>query len=152
MTAQVLEIRKLKVSTLACSACGAEAEATCNCGVPYVPASTRARRAIEAAPEKSNRAIAEEIGVSYETVRQARTGDKSLSPETHIGKDGKNYPARRHEAEQTPEDSAIEDFKMLVELSLRIKDVDLSLISGKPGMKEAARRVVAEWSKAEGNL
>jgi hypothetical protein len=43
-------------------ACGVDA--ACNCGAPVVPAFKRAADAIEADPTKSNRQIAEEIGVS----------------------------------------------------------------------------------------
>ncbi len=73
---------------LHCPKCAAEAKAACPCGVPYlgdhrwampvVPATKlisaldRAAAAIAADPAKSNRAIAREIGVSFETVRRAR--------------------------------------------------------------------------------
>jgi hypothetical protein len=104
---------------LQCSKCGAVTEAACDCQVEYksVPGE-RARKAVEATPGKSNRAIAEEIGVSYETVRRARpspdtnvsgdpgqrAGDTNVSGdpgrrssiphgtgEVRIGKDGKRY-------------------------------------------------------------
>jgi hypothetical protein len=81
------------VVRLACSACGAEANASCNCGKPYVPAGQRAAEAVAANPEKSNRAIAEKIGVDEKTVREARA-DQS-APETITGRDGKQYPAKR---------------------------------------------------------
>jgi IS30 family transposase len=54
------------------SACGASADAACDCGVAYVPASKRAEAAIAASPGKSDRAIAEEIGVNQSTVSRAR--------------------------------------------------------------------------------
>jgi hypothetical protein len=77
---------------LSCSACGAEANASCNCGQPYVPVRERAAEAVRANPEKSNRAIAEEHGFHPEVVRRAR-GDTGVSPETVTGRDGKSYPA-----------------------------------------------------------
>lgn len=68
---------------LQCTHCGTHTACPCACGVSYVPAhpwrSTptasaieRAAAAIAADPKRSNRAIASEIGVSYETVRRAR--------------------------------------------------------------------------------
>src|ERR1700722_10869833 len=58
---------------LECSSCGAEGTGTCECGVPYfVSPRERAAEAIKANPEKSDRAIAAEIGVSDKTVGAAR--------------------------------------------------------------------------------
>jgi len=70
--------------------------AACDCGVAYVPAGQRAAEAVQKSPEKSNRAIAAEIGVDHKTVAKAR-GDNS-PPERVTGRDGKSYPAR-----QTPQ-------------------------------------------------
>jgi hypothetical protein len=83
----------ISIQRLICTGCGAETNATCNCGMEYKPKSARAREAIEANPEKSNRAIAEEAGLSEATVRRARAS--SDAPESVTGKDGKSYPARR---------------------------------------------------------
>jgi hypothetical protein len=86
-----------------CSECGACADAACNCGAPYVPAKERAMAAIEANPEKSDRAIAAELGVGHATVSRARavvsgeTGEPGVSGETprkRVGKDGKRYSAK----------------------------------------------------------
>jgi hypothetical protein len=57
---------------------GAEANASCNCGKPYLPATVRAAEAIKANPQKSNRAIADEAGISESTVRRAHTGSNRL--------------------------------------------------------------------------
>jgi hypothetical protein len=62
----------MAVVRLACTSCGAEANASCNCGKPYVPAMARAAKAIAENPQKSDRAIAKEIGVSNVTVSKAR--------------------------------------------------------------------------------
>jgi hypothetical protein len=72
-------------SAMQCSACGAQAVCRCGCGAPYViehpwaapappPVSAldRAVAAIQATPEKSDRAIAGEIGVGHQTVGRAR--------------------------------------------------------------------------------
>jgi len=90
MTATVLEMRPPSIARLSCSVCGAEADAACNCGAPYVPAGTRAAEAIAASPEKSNRAIAADIGVDEKTVRKVRQSTADLSAVAkRLGKDGK---------------------------------------------------------------
>lgn len=76
---------------LRCSDCGAPGEATCDCGAAYVPAGQLAAKAIAANPDKSDRAIAEEIGVSHQVVGRARK--KATGPNgpvaTRTGRDGK---------------------------------------------------------------
>jgi len=80
---------------LECSECGAKGEGSCRCGVPYVPAGERAAKAIEANPEKSDRAIAAESGISRATVQRARkAGGSHEPPEKRKGRDGKNYPSK----------------------------------------------------------
>jgi hypothetical protein len=78
----------------------------CDCGAEYVSASAIAR-ALAKDPSKSNRSIAEEIGVSRMTVqRQRERGGTNVPPEKTQGKDGKMYPAKvtrkaaPHEADQ----------------------------------------------------
>jgi hypothetical protein len=101
------------VVRLACSACGAEANASCNCGKPYVPARQRAVDAVAAHPEKSNRAIADDIGVSHETVRQARAStDNQLAVEApRTGKDGKTrkLPSYRPPQAEAQQDDPSQD-------------------------------------------
>lgn len=82
---------------LKCSICGADGELGCDHGAgAYVPASEYAAMAIERNPEKSNRAIAEETGVSEFTIRQARKeGAINIAPEKRQGRDGKMYPAKQ---------------------------------------------------------
>jgi hypothetical protein len=86
---------QISIQRMVCTGCGAEANASCNCGKPYVLKSIRARKAIEDNPKKSNRAIAEEIGVGKDTVRRARGGGACAPPKTVVGRDDKQYPARR---------------------------------------------------------
>jgi hypothetical protein len=81
-----------KTTRLFCSKCKARGEIGCDCGVEYIRAGELATQAI-ADPEnagKSDRAIAEEIGVGSNTVRRAR---ESTAPngavEKRTGKDGK---------------------------------------------------------------
>jgi predicted amidophosphoribosyltransferase len=64
--------RRLSSAQLECSVCGAGAVASCNCGAPYVSAGVRAAEAIAKNPEKSDRAIADDLGVGSNTVRRAR--------------------------------------------------------------------------------
>jgi hypothetical protein len=92
---------------LFCSECGARAQATCDCGASYIPARVYAERAIAAHPERSNRAIAEETGISHETIRQVReaTGNNLA---VRIGRDGKVRRVPRHliprQRDLTPEE------------------------------------------------
>jgi hypothetical protein len=74
-----------------CPKCGND----CQCGVPYVPKTVRAAEAIRANPEKSNRAIADETGLSEPTVRRARASDDAPELERVTGRDGKSYPATK---------------------------------------------------------
>jgi hypothetical protein len=78
---------------LRCTQCGTFAKCPCGCGVPYVSghpwadpdtkatALERAAEAVAAHPEKSNRAIAAQIGVGAETVRRARAAAKAAAPD-----------------------------------------------------------------------
>lgn len=72
-----------------CSECGTQGEAGCDCAAEYISAAAFAVRAIARNPEKSNRAIAEETGVSFETIRRARPTDTNVSVEPRLGLDGK---------------------------------------------------------------
>lgn len=140
---------RISVQRMACTACGAEANASCNCGKPYLPAKKRAAEAIAANPQKSNRAIAEEIGVGRRTVDRARDelGGPGGPPERE-GRDGKVYRLPvKEQADPSPAEEATESFKTLVDLALRVKDLDLPSIRNMPGAKAAARRVVEAWSK-----
>jgi hypothetical protein len=99
---QFEQVRKQELG-YSCSACGADRGCDCN-----APAIKKAADALARNPRKSNRAIAEEIGVDKNTVRKARRtgGDDSPPPvDAVIGRDGKSYPAKRPRAD-TPEASA----------------------------------------------
>lgn len=75
---------------LRCSGCGAVAEASCDCGVGYVPAHEYAAKAVAANPEKSDRAIAAVFGIDHKTVGKARKSTGEESPvEKRVGQDGK---------------------------------------------------------------
>lgn len=94
----VIPIRRPSIARLECSACGATADAACNCGAQYLPAGTRAAEAIAANPEKSDRAIATELKVSPTTVGKARKATvHSGQLAKRVGKDGKarKLPAKK---------------------------------------------------------
>jgi hypothetical protein len=97
MTAQVVKLRPSKsIGSLRCEECGAPGKAGCNCGARYIPANEYAAKAVAANPEKSDRAIAADIGVSDFTVRKARqSGASNHAPDKRIGKDGKKQPAKK---------------------------------------------------------
>jgi hypothetical protein len=105
---------KLSIQRMVCTSCGAEANASCNCGKAYVPKAVRAAEAIAANPEKSNRQIADEIGADKVIVDRARkklesTGGDMSPPASVTGKDGKQYPAKKTKLTETraaPETSA----------------------------------------------
>src|SRR5208282_2145965 len=86
---------RFEVQRLVCTSCGSEANAACTCGVIYAPKKLeRAAEAVKTNPEKSNRAIAAEVGVDEKTVRKVRCG-QSAPAEKRIGQDGKSYPATK---------------------------------------------------------
>jgi hypothetical protein len=93
MEKPIPEIRR-SIVQLQCTLCGRETVAACNCNAVYRPKAQQAAEAIAAHPEKSNRALAEEIGTSEATMRRAR-GASSDAPDTVTGRDGKEYPAKR---------------------------------------------------------
>jgi hypothetical protein len=105
---------KISIQRMVCTGCGAEANASCNCGKAYVPKAVRAAEAITANPEKSNRQIADEIGADKVIVDRARkklesTGGDMSPPASVTGKDGKQYPAKKTKLAETsaaPETSA----------------------------------------------
>jgi hypothetical protein len=56
-----------------------------------------AAQAVAANPEKSNRAITDQIGVSLVTVNKVRntSGERRCSPEKRAGRDDKSCPSSR---------------------------------------------------------
>lgn len=81
---------------LCCAKCGAKAKAGCDCEAAYIPAHAFAAKAVAAHPEKSDRAIAKDIGVDHKTVAKARksVGEKSPTAK-RVGHDGKKYNATK---------------------------------------------------------
>jgi hypothetical protein len=99
---------KPSVARLRCTKCGAQVDAACNCGAPYeyIPPGKLAERAIADNPEKSDRAIAKELGINNATVSRARNraGVANATPDKHVGQDGKSYPAKGKGKEAKPDD------------------------------------------------
>lgn len=108
-----------------CTSCGVKTFSRCGCAAPYIgahrwamqlkepapttprekasPAFDHALAAVTAHPEKSNRALAAEIGVAEPTVRRARRQLEASAnddapddaPDRRIGRDGHSYPAHK---------------------------------------------------------
>jgi hypothetical protein len=83
---------------MACTACGAEATASCNCGVSYVPKAQRAAEVAAANPNASVREIAEKAGVGHGTAQRAKAAVPNGTPEPVTGRDAKKYKAKKKPA------------------------------------------------------
>jgi hypothetical protein len=94
----------ISIQRMVCTGCGAEANASCNCGKPYVPKAERAREAIKANPKKSDRAIAAGIGVHHSTINEAR---KQLSDHPTVERIGLDGNTRK--LPQRADDFAVKD-------------------------------------------
>jgi hypothetical protein len=94
-----LKTEKASRRALICSKCGATAEAACDCGASYERPSERAARAIANSADKSDRAIAADIGVNQSTVTRARRAstDAKAAVEKRVGRDGRarKLPTRK---------------------------------------------------------
>lgn len=110
-----------KQQIVECTDCGASGKLSglihkkgCSCPGTYDAPGTRAKAAIAANPEKSNRAIADAIGVTDMTVLRARKseGATNVAPEKRLGKDGKSYPAKRPLTEKQAKIVALKDSGM----------------------------------------
>lgn len=98
-SARVLKFKR-HATKLECSSCGVTVDGGCDCGAAYnVTPGRRAAVAVAATPQRSDRAIAAEIGVDHKTVASARRATGERSPvEPRTGSDGKKRrPPRRPE-------------------------------------------------------
>lgn len=145
--------RPVQRLALSCTKCGSMADATCDCGSPYIPAAARAAKAIVANPEKSNRTIANEIGVSHTTVQRARETGTCVPVDERIGLDGKvrRLPVRRSDEPEPDIEDDIEDpanyrtaYLLRADQAVRFASysgpITAEIIS-------AARQVATAWSK-----
>lgn len=105
------EIEQRRPSQLRCPGCYATVDARCDCGLSYayVPAGVAAAKAVAANPDKSDRAIAADLGVDHKTVGKQRkaTGEKSPVDEKRKGLDGKDRRVPDRKAKHSiPEEQA----------------------------------------------
>jgi hypothetical protein len=105
----IIEFRKpVSIQQMSCTMCGAQADASCNCGAPYLPASKRAA-AVAAKPEsegKTVRELAEEAGVGLGTMHRALVpngttdepvvNEGDLDEETKLAASGLATQYRKH--------------------------------------------------------
>lgn len=96
---------KMSVQRMVCTGCGSEANATCDCGVSYVPKAVRARQMREADPNRSLGSIAEELGVARQSVSDALKVAGHLPPAQVVGRDGKTYPAKLRMVDDVDDDA-----------------------------------------------
>jgi hypothetical protein len=112
MTDKPIPEIRISAIQLQCTLCGAETHASCSCGAVYRPKAQRAAEAVADHPEKSNRAIAAETGLSEATVRRARdaTASDDAVDEPRVGLDGKRRKPPSYIPDPPPEirDSLIE--------------------------------------------
>lgn len=155
MRAEVHQLRPRAVATnWMCSSCGVDAG--CNCGAPLMSKQQRAAEAIASNPRMSDRAIADEIGVSRETVRKERNStDNQLSVEgeLRIGLDGKE---RRMPVRQIADDDDGEDIERITPSQKRngflIRANEAMLLAAYDGpvnqaVIEAAKATAAAWCR-----
>jgi hypothetical protein len=132
---------------LICVSCGAEANASCNCGVDYKPKSVRAAEAIRADPGKSDRAIAADIGADRKQVRRERAklgGD--MSPPERIGRNGKSYPAKPKRPVSAEKNISIVEFDRLIYKIIRkTKNADPERFGAKTAMSPDDLRGLADF-------
>jgi hypothetical protein len=152
---------------LECSACGATANAACDCGAPYVPSTAEKRELVAEAlkknPKKSNRQVAQAVGVAHKTIAAVRRGLESTGEipqlEKTTGKDGRDRPAGkpkvtlpRSTAAQISDPGTDADrtaYLLRVDQAIR-----LAAYSG-PVTEEivaAARQVAAAWTELATDL
>jgi hypothetical protein len=80
------------LARLQCTRCGAEANASCNCGEPYKPVEI-AKAYSRKNPSASVREISAQTGVSHASAQRAKSGVSGDTPVT--GRDGKTYKGKR---------------------------------------------------------
>lgn len=137
---------QMAVQQMTCTGCGAEANASCNCGKPYVPKKQRAIDALKENPNRSDRAIAADLGVHHSTVNEARKESGVGDPTgERQGRDGKVYrlPQREPDIESEIEPDNRHDAFLLRADQAR----QLAVYSGPidDEIYEAAQLAAASW-------
>jgi hypothetical protein len=167
----VVPLRKSSSSRLQCSVCGMEA--SCDCGAPYVMPGERAAAAVAKNPEKSDRAIATDLGVSTPTVSRARKSSTvtNVTVEPRTGKDGRtrkmptqrNDPQRGSTTEIAPPAVLVENilysiggvnenariFNKLLKLSALDREAKVKIIAAIDGMMKKWRSIQSTLGKKE---
>jgi len=83
-----LHVSKSEVA-LFCTACGAERHGSCHCGAGYAPVGDRAAASVAANREKSDRAIAEEIGTGSQGRWSGTLNELGSSPKLKAHRKGR---------------------------------------------------------------
>jgi hypothetical protein len=132
----VTKLRPKQALRLQCSACGAQADAACDCGVAYISAGEYAAKVAAEHPEMSNRAVAEVAGISKDTVRRARqSGGANEPPETRTGRDGKQHPVERKKvaaAPASPPEESAQARKALYAVEAHVPELEAARANSSP--------------------
>jgi hypothetical protein len=143
------------VRRMICTGCGAEANASCTCGVSYIPAKLRVAEYDQANPGKSTRQAAADLNIPRSTVSDARvrTRTPDEAPKKVTGLDGKSYPAKKttKEPELEPDHvRAHSAFLIRADAAARAAFYALGKIDAE--VITAAEETVAVWQRLVGAL
>ena len=120
--------KKPEPNKLRCTSCGTTVDAPCDCGVSFefIKAKKLAEIGIKETPNLSNRAIADRMGVSKETVRREREQPAQnvlvAEPETRIGLDGKERKMPESRARLLPNGRVQVDSEWLAQAEKKIRE------------------------------
>lgn len=151
---------QMSVQRMSCTACGAEANASCNCGVTYAPIKERkelAAKTLVGDPSLSDREIARLTGLDKNTVAAVREDMEAGGEIHHLterkGGDGKVYslPVTRKE----PDADKIErENQRNILLMNAAASVEAAVYHGPVDEKiiDACRRTAEAWSNLAESL
>jgi hypothetical protein len=101
-----IELRQeKKEAKFTCSACGADR--VCNCNAPAIPKAQKAIEALKADPEKSNSAIAAEVGASHTTVQKATKEVEATGNHLPVERTGLDGKTRKIPEKKTEDDEDV---------------------------------------------
>jgi hypothetical protein len=145
----------MAVQQMTCTGCGAEANASCNCGKPYVPVKQRVGEYDKEKPGRSTRQAAADLGISNMAVSKARnSGVNQFTPTEVTGRDGKVYRIPVREVEEPPDEefakkqfvfaaeSVIETAKDATEYVERMKFIG----NEAEELCEITERIISQWN------
>jgi hypothetical protein len=113
---------------LECVKCGAQTAAVCSCGMSYRQATVRAQEYAEANPRASVREIKEAAGVGHGTAQEAKARVRDRTPDTVVGRDGKEYAATKPPIPTTP---ITQEHKIVTKLANELVDAGYKVLSGR---------------------